>query len=73
MSETDLYDHQVPLTNFTIELPIIDLFNPDLGVGFRLNLDERPELGVFNFQFSFPSKWYPKLQEYNRSIHEIEL
>ena len=56
------------MVNFTIDLPSINLYNHEAGVGFRLDIDERPEQGIFNFQFSFPSQWYPKLLEYNRSI-----
>ena len=56
------------MVNFTIDLPSINLYNHEAGVGFRLDIDERPEQGIFNFQFSFPSQWYPKLLEYNRSL-----
>ena len=55
------------MVNFTIDLPTINLYNEEKGVGFRLDIDERPEEGIFNFKFSFPSQWYPKLLEYNRS------
>ena len=55
------------MVNFTIDLPTINLYNQEKGVGFRLDIDERPEEGIFNFKFSFPSQWYPKLLEYNRS------
>ena len=57
------------MVNFTIDLPSINLYNNEAGVGFRLDIEERPEEGIFNFKFSFPAKWYPKLLEYNRSVN----
>ena len=54
--------------NFTIELPTITLYNSEVGVGFRLDIDERTDIGIFNFKLSFPEQWYPKLQEYNRLV-----
>ena len=42
------------MVNFTIDLPSINLYNNEAGVGFRLDIVERPEEGIFNFKFSLP-------------------
>merc|ERR1719431_1690971 len=57
---------KVDLVSFTVNLPTIELFNEEEGVGLTLTIDENAEEGLFDFSFSFPSKFYPAVQDFNR-------
>ena len=57
---------QVPLVNFTFNLPLITLYNSEVGVGLDLEIEENLNDGKFTLRYSFPEKWYPNLLGYNR-------
>ena len=57
---------QVPLVNFTFNLPLITLYNSEVNVGLDLEIEENLNDGKFTLRYSFPEKWYPNLLGYNR-------
>jgi len=62
----DTITEKVALREFEFNLPAIDIFNTESGIGFELLIEEKPDDGLFTLHFSFPDKWYPAVQEYNR-------
>jgi len=62
----DTITEKVPLNEFNFDLPAIEIFNSEVGVGFKLLIEEKTDEGIFTLHFSFPEKWYPAVQEYNR-------
>ena len=55
------------LVNFNFSLPSFEFFNEESGVGLLLDIDESHENdGEFKLTFSFPEKWHPKVETYNR-------
>lgn len=62
----DTIIEMVPLDEFTFDLPSIEVFNSATGVGFKLEINEDPDMGVFTLKITFPEKWYPAVQDYNR-------
>ena len=54
------------MVNFTFNLPLITLYNSEVGVGLDLEIEENLNDGKFTLRYSFPEKWYPNLLGYNR-------
>ena len=54
------------MMEFEFELPSINLYNTEVGIGMKLLIEENNEDGIFTLRYSFPEQWYPKIQEYNR-------
>ena len=57
---------QIPLLEFDFNLPIINIYNSDVGIGIKLLIDENIDDGKFTMSFSFPDEWYPNILGYNR-------
>ena len=39
---------------------------PEAGVGLMLDFEEDTENGIFVLKFTFPEKWHPQVENYNR-------
>ena len=58
--------NKVELSEVDFSLPSVEFFNSEAGVGLMLDFDEDTENGVFVLKFSFPEKWHPEVERYNR-------
>ena len=57
---------KVGLIEVDFSLPSVEFFNSEAGVGLMLNFEEDTENGVFALKFTFPEKWHPEVESYNR-------
>ena len=58
--------NKVELSEVDFSLPSVEFFNSEAGVGLMLDFEEDTENGVFVLKFTFPEKWHPEVEKYNR-------
>ena len=63
-----LYFLQFDLPDFNFSLPSFEFYNAEAGIGLMLDIEENIDIGVFILKFSFPEKWHPLVETYNRSV-----
>ena len=61
-----LFGNKVELSEVDFSLPSVEFFNSEAGVGLMLDFEEDTENGVFVLKFTFPEKWHPEVERYNR-------
>ena len=61
-----LFGNKVELSEVDFSLPSVEFFNSEAGVGLMLDFEEDTENGVFVLKFTFPEKWHPEVEKYNR-------
>ena len=61
-----LFWNKVELSEVDFSLPSVEFFNTEAGVGLMLDFEEDTENGVFVLKFTFPEKWHPEVERYNR-------
>jgi len=62
----DTIIQKVELSEVDFSLPSVEFFNSEAGVGLMLDFEEDTENGVFVLKFTFPEKWHPEVERYNR-------
>ena len=58
--------NKVELSEVDFSLPSVEFFNSEAGVGLMLDFEEDTENGIFVLKFTFPEKWHPQVENYNR-------
>ena len=61
-----MFWNKVELSEVDFSLPSVEFFNSEAGVGLMLDFEEDTENGNFVLKFTFPEKWHPQVENYNR-------
>ena len=61
-----MFWNKVELSEVDFSLPSVEFFNSEAGVGLMLDFEEDTENGIFVLKFTFPEKWHPQVENYNR-------